>query len=90
MRLFGSSGTFVVNKRNNLDESGYLIQRFLADIGHSRVFSRIANYQHQKRTFVGWAAENFVQESHRAGRMRQRSQPGIMDGGDEYPGGDTH
>jgi hypothetical protein len=68
----------------NLDESGYHIQCFLADFRHGRPFGGITDHLHQKGTLVGRALEYFVEKSHRAGRVGQLGQPGVMQCCDEH------
>lgn len=45
--------------------------------------------QKQKRFLVRRTVEELVQESHRAGRVSERSQPGLMDGRDQKAGRDS-
>lgn len=57
---------------------------------HHRVIRRIPNRNQQKRTLVIRPTQHFLQEPHRAGRVRQRRQPGMMQRGKQHPRRDPH
>jgi hypothetical protein len=65
-----------------------LPDRLAPDVGHAAARGRIAHHQQQVRHFVLRTLQDLVEEGHRTRRVRQRCQPGAMQGGDQQSGGD--
>src|SRR5205823_6377044 len=68
---------------------GDLIQPLALDIGNNRIGGGIADDQEQERTLAGRAFKYPVQEVHRAGRVRKRDKPGVMQRSDKDAGSDA-
>ena len=64
--------------RSHLPKIRNHLQRIARNIRHARSWCRVARHQQHKRALVGGATEQFVQKTHRAGRVREDSQSGLM------------
>src|SRR5579859_4681517 len=61
-----------------------LLQWFLAQVWHRRIFCRVANWNKDKSAFIGRALEKFAQEAHRIGGMSQGRKTGEGQGGEQH------
>lgn len=67
-----------------------LVQRLALNIGYGCVFIWEASHQQDKRSFLLRTLQDFVQERHGTGGMRQCGQSRLMQCGDQDSGGDPN
>ncbi len=74
---------------NRLDNFHYFAEAFPLNVRYFCIVGRVPDRYQNKRDFIFWTAQDFLQELHRARRVRQCGEAHVVQSSEQHPDGDA-